>query len=83
MELLYKHMLDNTILMSENMDCTEADTKLRWIAAARCLKQVSEKLGYSAPMWPPLLRRMIEQIELKCTFSFMLCTHFVCMCSAM
>ena len=65
------------LLTSENMDCTEADTKQRRTVAARCSKQGSKMLGYSAPMWP-LLRRMIEHIELQCIFSFMLCMQFVC-----
>ena len=41
------------------MDCTEVDTKRRRNVTARCLKQVREELGYSAPMQPSL-HRMIE-----------------------
>ena len=39
-----------TLLTSENIDCAEADTKQRQTVAARRLKQVGEKLGYSAGM---------------------------------
>ena len=48
-DLTHQHTLDNTLIMSETMDCAEADTKWRGTVAARCLKQVGEKLGYSAP----------------------------------
>ena len=50
-ELTHKHRLDNASLTSENMDCAEVDTKRRTVTA-RCLKQVREKLGYSASTWP-------------------------------
>ena len=43
-------MFDNASLTSENMDCTEADTKWKQAVAARCLKQMGKKLGYSASM---------------------------------
>ena len=46
-----KHTLDNALLTSENVDCTEADTKQRWTVAARCLKQMKEKLGNSVSMF--------------------------------
>ena len=48
-DLTHKHTLDNALIMSETMDCAGADTKWRGTVAARCLKQVAEKLGYSAP----------------------------------
>ena len=48
-QLTHKHTLDNALLRSEN--CAEVDTKWRWTVTERCLKQVGEKLGYSAPFW--------------------------------